>query len=150
MLSSLHLALQVPREVDFDTSIADRSCCFVSPNLLACHTGPRCITLVDVVDGGGEEATRAVKQLTWQPSEDQADGLDVGACYAALAAHPSRQELLLSAAGWGMIKIWDVNTVLCTTTITGFDSHTCAALWAGDRLQQDGQTTAFATFSAGI
>ncbi len=59
MLSSLHLTLQVPREVDFDTSIAERSCCFVSPNLLACHTGPRCITLVEVVDGGGEPHVRS-------------------------------------------------------------------------------------------
>ncbi len=88
--------------------------------------------MVDVVNGGVEEATRAVKQLTWQPSAEQPADLDEGACYAALAAHPSRQELLLSAADCGMLKVWDVNTGSCTTTMTGFDSTACAALWAGD------------------
>ncbi len=82
------------------------------------------------MDGGVEEDTRAVKQLTWQPSEDQPADYDT--VFAALSAHPSRQELLLSAAGWGMIKVWDVNTGSCTTTITGFDLRACDALWAGD------------------
>ncbi len=53
-----------------------RSCCFVGPNLLACQTGIRCITLVDVADGGVEEATRAVKQLTWHPSDEQPEEED--------------------------------------------------------------------------
>ncbi len=124
------MSWQVPREAGFCANISHRPCCFVGPNLLACYTGRRCITLVDIVDGGGEEATRAVKQLTWQPLDEQPAG--AGAVYPALSAHPSRQELLLSAAGWGMIKIWDVNTGLCATTVTGFDSTACAALWAGD------------------
>ncbi len=82
------------------------------------------------MDGGGEEATCAVKQLTWHPSDTQPAGAEIG--FPALAAHPSRQELLLSSAGWGMIKVWDVNTGLCTMTITGFESTACDALWAGD------------------
>ncbi len=128
----LNLSWKVPREVgfgtNFGTNISYRPCCFVGPNLLACHTGRRCITLVDVVDGGGAEA--AVKQLTWQPSDDQPAG--AGSVFASLAAHPSRQELLLSVAGWGMVKVWDVHTGSCTTTVTGFDSNALKALWAGD------------------
>ncbi len=123
----MHLSSQVPHEADFATSLAERPCCFVGPNLLACQTGKRCITLVDV-----EEATRAVKQLTWQPTDEQLLDLDEAEFFAVLAAHPSRQQRLLSAAGWGMIKVWNVDTGLCTTTLNGF--YFCArdALWAGD------------------
>ncbi len=85
--------------------------------------------MFDFVDRG-EEDTCAVKQLTWQPSEDQPADYDT--VFAFLSAHPSRQELLLSAAGWGMVKVWDVDMGSCTTTITGFDSNAIIALWAGD------------------
>ncbi len=127
----MHWSLQVPREADFGANISDRSCCFVGPNLLACHTGNRCITLVDVVVGE-VEATRAVRQLTWQPPDEQPVDFQDTDLYPALAAHPSRQELLLSAAGWGTIKVWDVDTGLCTTTITDYDLNVHHALWAGD------------------
>ncbi len=74
----------------------------------------------------------ANKQLTWQPLDEQPADFDEREIYAALSAHPSRQELLLSAAGWGMIKVWDVNMHLCTTTITGFGLEISDILWAGD------------------